>query len=233
MIKAFIFDMDGLLVETESVHIAAFERFMRERGISIPDGYVRSFVGFSIRHNVERMQREMGLQGDIDALARERNRLYLEMLTAEPRAPLPGVAEAFRFAETNRLKKAVCSTSVREQLDAVLPRLLTALGIRTDAYEWFDSTISGSDISVPKPAPDIYLECARRLQLEPAECLAFEDSMAGAKSATAAGMPLVVVPNEFCPRDAVWPTPYVCKSLKVVFCEGLVAASADGVRITG
>jgi len=232
MIKAFIFDMDGLLVETESIHIAAFERFMRERGISFPDGYVRSFVGFSIRHNVERMKREMGLEGEVEALARERNNLYLRMLSAEPIAPLPGVAEAFRFAQSHALKKAVCSTSVREQLDVVLPRLLTGLGIAAPAYEWFDGTISGSDVTVPKPAPDIYLECARRLQLEPAECLAFEDSMAGAKSATAAGMPLVVVPNEFSPRDAAWPTRYVFGSLESVFRDGLLAVTGDGVRIT-
>lgn len=232
MINAFIFDMDGLLVETESIQIRAFEEFMAAKGLDSAPGYADSFVGFSIRNNIQRLQSELGLSGRTDDLVAERNALYLEMLAASAVEPLPGVAALFGFAEENALKTAVCSSSDRAQLDIVLPRLLAALGRNPRPNACFDAIVCGNDVQHLKPAPDLYLECARRLALPPERCLAFEDSRAGALSAHAAGMPLVVVPNHFSRAVADWPTPSVFPSLADSLASGLITAAGGVVSLS-
>ena len=222
MIKAFIFDMDGLLVETESIHIAAFEEFLRGKGISPPEGYTEGLVGFSIENNVETIKRDLGLTGDTMALAKERKALYLEMLAKSRLDVLPGVAEMVAFAEEKGLKKAVCSSSDREQLDIILPKVLSGLGKTQRVEEFFDVTVSGEGIEHLKPAPDIYLSCAAALGVGPEECVAFEDSLVGARSAVAAGMEVVVAPNPFSGGVREWPTRHVFRSLLAAVEDGLL-----------
>ena len=243
MIEALIFDMDGLLVETESTHIRAFEEFMAGKGLSAPAGFADSLVGFSVTDNVERMKRELGLRGDTATLVAERNTLYLNIVKRTPFRALPGVDQLFMLAYDRRLKIGVCSSSERAQLDVVLPILLHDLRRPQRPHEFFHAIVSGGDGLRPKPAPDLYLECARRLGVPPERCLAFEDAPAGAQAAAAAGMLLVVVPNPYVPKDHRWPTPHVftslaqvpaagilepLKGLRLLTCKG--AAAASGMR---
>jgi len=223
-IAAFVFDMDGLLVETESIHVRAFEEFMRRRGKALPPGYAAKLVGYSIADNIELLKRDVGLAGDTDALARERSDLYLEMLKTERIEPMPGVRELLDFAERQRMKKAVCSSSERAQLDAILPRMLAALGRRASPEEFFAAVISGDGRARPKPAPDLYVKCAAAMGLEPGRCLAFEDSLAGAQAAAAAGMRVIAVPNLYSRGVAGWPASRVLSSLEKVLSEGVVTA---------
>ncbi len=231
MIEAFIFDMDGLLVDSETVHVLAFEGFMRAKGIDAPPGYADTLVGYSVARNIERLKREFGLSGDTQALVEERNALYLDMLLGGPLAPLPGVAEVFDFAQRHGLRRAVCSSSERRQLDAVLPRLLASLSREPEPRAFFDAIVCGEDVEHAKPAPDLYLLSADRLRLPPERCLAFEDSVVGAQSAAAAGMPLVVVPNRFVPAGTVWPTPRVVASLGDALEHGIVTAGVGRVEL--
>ena len=106
------------------------------------------------------------------------------------------------------------------------------MGRPADPEEFFDAIVCGSDVEHLKPAPDIYIECARALGMKPCECLAFEDSTAGAASAAAAGAALVVVPNEYSRDVAVWPTEHVAASLQDVLDGGLLAVGPEAVRLT-
>ena len=233
MIRAFIFDMDGLLVETESIHMRAFEQWLGSKGIKPPAGYTKRLVGASIADNIAMLQRDLGLAGDARSLARERNDVYLRMLAASEIKPLPGVRELLAFAEERGLLKAVCSSSDREQLDIVLPRVLASLGKDATPQEYFDAVVSGEGMKHLKPAPDIYLSCAAALDAAPRQCLAFEDSLAGARSAAAAGMAVIAAPNPFSSGVTEWPTRYVVKTLEEVLPKGLVEAGPDGEVLIG
>jgi beta-phosphoglucomutase-like phosphatase (HAD superfamily) len=222
MLAAFIFDMDGLLVETEGTHILAFREFLAARGLDAPDGFVDSLVGFSVADNVERMKRELGLTGDTAALVAERNAMYIDLVKRTPLSALPGVDQLLIHAHDHRLKTGVCSSSQRTQLDVVLPLLLHGLKRPQRPHDFFDAIVSGEDAPRPKPAPDLYLECARRLALPPARCMAFEDAPAGAEAAAAAGMRLVVVPNPYVSKSHRWPTPHVFASLLEVLTAGIL-----------
>jgi len=228
MIRAFIFDMDGLLVETESIHIRAFEKWLRSKGIEPPAGYAEKLVGASVASNIAMIKRDFGLEGEPGRLARERNDAYLKMLKTCDIAALPGVEELFAFAEEHGLLKAVCSSSDREQLDVVLPRILGARGRGERPDEYFDAVVSGESARHLKPAPDIYLACAEALAVAPEQCLAFEDSVVGAQSAAAAGMAVIAAPNPFSAGVREWPTPYVVGTLEEVLERGLVRAGSDG-----
>jgi HAD superfamily hydrolase (TIGR01509 family) len=228
IIKAFVFDMDGLLVETESIHMRAFAEFLRRNGVSPPPGYTASLVGLSIADNIETIKRDFGVRGESAALARERNALYLEILEASRIEPLPGVAEMFEYASTHGLKRAVCSSSERAQLNVVLPRLVNALKEATKPEEFFDVIVSGDGIGNLKPAPDIYLACAKALGLAPAECVAFEDSPFGVEAAVGAGMHAVAVPSPFTKNAKAWRTPCVVDTLLDVLEDGIVRTDSAG-----
>jgi beta-phosphoglucomutase-like phosphatase (HAD superfamily) len=228
VVRAFIFDMDGLLVETESIHVRAFEEFMRRKGLKPAPDYAATLVGLPVADNIEKMKRDFGFAGDTAALARERNALYLEIIAATDIEPLPGVGEAFEFALRHGLRKAVCSSSEQAQLDAILPRMLVALGKSEQPREYFDAVVSGDGIERLKPAPDIYLRCAAALGFAPGECLAFEDSLVGTQAAVAAGMPVVAVPNRYSQGVREWPTGRVAGSLLEAFRKGLVRADGSG-----
>ena len=234
IIKAFIFDMDGLLVETESIHMRAFDEFLRRNGVSPPPGYAAGLVGLSIADNIETIKRDFRLPGGNAALARERNALYLEILEASRIEPLPGVAETFEYASAHGLKRAVCSSSERAQLDVVLPRLLDALKVAAKPAEFFDAIVSGDGIGRLKPAPDIYLACAKALGLAPAECVAFEDSPFGVEAAVGAGMHAVAVPSPFTKNAKGWRTPCVVDTLIDALKDGIVGTDSAGrVCFTG
>jgi len=226
--------MDGLLVETESIHIRAFEEFMRRKGLKPSPGYAATLVGLPVEHNIEGMKRDFGLQGDTAALARQRNAIYLEVLGKSEVVPLPCVGELLSFAAKRGLKRAVCSSSEGAQLKAVLPRLLSALGKSAAPEDFFDTVTSGDGIANLKPAPDVYLRCAGALGIEPPECLALEDSLVGVQAAAAAGMPVVAVPNPHAPPVGQWPTPYVVDSLCEVLARGILRDEGDrGVLLAG
>lgn len=229
MIEAFIFDMDGLLVETETVHMRAYGEMLRRHGVAMPPGYDKTLVGKGIRANVERIKGELGLSGDADALVRERNDIYLEMMANEPVRPLPGVAELFDFAGTNSLKRALCTSSERRQMAFLVPRILRALGRPSEPDSFFHVLICGDDVAAVKPAPDIYLACGERLDVLPQNCLVFEDSFAGSTAANLAGMPVVAVPNPFSRDITGWPTPFVLSSLKEALDKGIIRSEGGKV----
>ena len=223
--------MDGLLVETESIHVRAWQEFLRLRGIEAPKGFCESLVGTSIRDNVITSQRVLGLEGDVKELTRERDAFYLEMLEKEDLTPLPGVPALFDLAETSRLPLAVCSSSPPDQLAVILPRVLEATGRAPRPEEFFDVMVCGQDVIHQKPAPDIYVKCAGELGVPPGECLTFEDSVAGAAASAAAGMTVIVVPNPFVDDNHRWPSPYVFGSLEEALESGGLRLEAGGVML--
>lgn len=222
MPRALIFDMDGLLVESESIHITAWDAFLRIKGIEPPPGFSASLVGTSIRDNTITAKRRLGLPGDVDDLTRERDAFYLDMLRHENLEPLPGVPALLDLAEKSGLPLAVCSSSPFDQIDTILPKVLQATGRDTNPRAFFDVIVSGSNVTHQKPAPDVYLLCAEKLNIPPETCLAFEDSVAGAEAASAAGMTVIVAPNHFTDSSHDWPTPYVFPTLENFLARGLL-----------
>ncbi|HET7043456.1 MAG TPA: HAD family phosphatase [Gaiellaceae bacterium] len=191
-IEAVVFDMDGVLIDSEHVWDDVRERLARERGGRWHPGAQRDMMGMSSPEWSRYMHERIGLAEPPEEI----NRLVVErMLERYADGPplLPGAVEAVeRLGAVWPL--AVASSSNRELIDAVLRA--TPLG------RLFRLTVSSEEVARGKPAPDVYLEAARRLGVEPSRCAAVEDSHNGIAAAKAAGMRTLAIPNpRFPPGD--------------------------------
>jgi HAD superfamily hydrolase (TIGR01509 family) len=192
VIDAVVFDLDGVLIDSEQVWDTAREQLVRERGGRWHDRAQRDMMGMSSNEWSRYMHDELGLPeaaDDInDEVVRRMTGLYREHLPL-----LPGAREAVeRLAEGRPL--GLATSSNRPILELVLE--LAAL------EEYFQVTVSSEEVGRGKPAPDVYLEAARRLGVAAERCAAIEDSHNGIRSAHAAGMRVVAIPNREFPPDA-------------------------------
>ena len=191
MIEAAVFDLDGLLIESEEVWDAVRERYVREQGGRYDSEVQRTMMGMSAPEWSRYLHDVAGVPGEPDAINAE----VVRRLLAEYRGELPllpGAVDAVRRIAA-RFPLALASSSNREIIDAVLE--LAGIADR------FQATVSSEEAARGKPAPDVYLEAARRLGVESARCAAVEDSNAGIRSAKAAGMRVIAIPNRSYPPD--------------------------------
>jgi HAD superfamily hydrolase (TIGR01509 family) len=190
-IQAVVFDLDGVIVDSEHVWDAAREALARERGGRWHEGAQQDMMGMSSVEWSRYMHDVIGLKDPPEEISAE----VVRRLEATYRAELPlidGATEAVaRLAE--RWPLAVASSSNRPIIDLVL-------GL-SDLDRFFRATVSSEEVPRGKPAPDVYLEAARRLGTDPQRSAAVEDSRNGILSASAAGMRVVAIPNTRFPPD--------------------------------
>ncbi|HEY7206653.1 MAG TPA: HAD family phosphatase [Gaiellaceae bacterium] len=191
MIQAVVFDLDGVLVASEEVWDEVRKRFVRERGGRYDAEVQRALMGMSSTEWSRYLHDVAGVPDEPEAINEEVVRLMLERY--RQRLPLieGAVAAVERIAA--RWPLGLASSSNRELIDAALE--LSGLS------STFAATVSSEEVARGKPAPDVYLETARRLGADPARCAAVEDSHGGIRSAKAAAMRVVAVPNPSYPPD--------------------------------
>ena len=191
MLHAVVFDLDGVLIQSEEVWDDVRETYVRERGGRYDDEVQRAMMGMSSTEWSRYLHDAAGvpdLPAEIDA------EVVRRMLDAY-RSHLPlidGAVDAVRRLGAE-FTLAVASSSNRPLIDAVLD----AAGIAG----CFAASVSSEEVARGKPAPDVYLEAARRLGTEPSCCTAVEDSHGGIRSAKAAGMRVLAIPNPTYPPD--------------------------------
>jgi HAD superfamily hydrolase (TIGR01509 family) len=184
-IEAVVFDLDGVIVDSEHVWDAAREALARERGGRWHEGAQQDMMGMSSLEWSRYMHDVIGLKDPPEEISAEVAR-RLEATYREELPLIDGATEAVaRLAE--RWPLAVASSSNRPIIDLVLE--LSGLD------RFFRATVSSEEVSRGKPAPDVYLEAARRLGADPERSAAVEDSSSGILSARAAGMRVVAIPN--------------------------------------
>jgi HAD superfamily hydrolase (TIGR01509 family) len=191
-ITAVVFDLDGVLIQSEEVWDTVREQFTRERGGRYDEEIQRAMMGMSSTEWSRYLHDTAGVPDEPEEINAE---VVRRMLRAyEDELPLIGGAQdaVRRLAEDFAL--AVASSSNRPLIDAVLRA--------AELEQYFDATVSSEEVAHGKPAPDVYLEAARRLGVEPARCTAIEDSHGGIRSAKAAGMRVIAIPNPSYPPDA-------------------------------
>lgn len=191
-VRAVVFDLDGVILETEEVWDEVRESLVRERGGRWTDRAQADMMGMSSTEWSRYMHDALGLKEPPEeinrAVVRRMLERYKERLPLIDRAP-----EAVRrLAE--RWPLGLASSSNRELIDLVLD--LSGLAPS------FSATVSSEEVARGKPAPDVYLEAARRLGVDPSRCAAVEDSASGIRSAHDAGMFVVAIPNRSFPPSA-------------------------------
>lgn len=191
MTSAVVFDLDGVIVDSEQVWDEVREQYARERGGTYSARSTRDMMGMSSVEWSRYMAEVVGVPGTPEQINADIVALMLERYGEAP--PLiPGAVEAVRRIAA-RWPLAIASSSNPELIEVVV----RAAGLG----DVFEIAVSSQEVPRGKPAPDVYLEAARRLGAEPVRCGAVEDSHNGIRSAKAAGMRVVAVPNPHFPPD--------------------------------
>jgi len=208
MISSVIFDLDGLLADTEGLHCQAYQMALAESGVVLgqtdyAEHWVRHGLGISDWVTVH------GLDLDPFALRLRKSEHYLALLTSSLH-PMEGALELLAGLN-GKLRIALASSSYRDAIDGVLARL--------DISHYFETIVSGLDVERVKPAPDIFLETASRLGVGASECVVLEDAEKGVIAADLAGMRCIAVPNDLTKHHDFSRATRVCRSLNEVTIE--------------
>ena len=183
--RAVIFDMDGLLIDSERVILDCWRNVAAEQALSLDDGLWLSMVGMHDAACTELLARLLG-PGKAERLSIDCK--YRYDLLVEQGLPLKdGAIELLRDLSTRGVPLAIATSTRRE-------RALVKLA-RCGIDHYFDAIATSSDVEHPKPAADIYLLAAKRLGVPPENCTALEDSEMGVRAAAAAGMAVIQVPD--------------------------------------
>ena len=212
VIAAAIFDLDGLLADTECLHCRAYQMALSEHGIDLLDAdYAEHWVRYG--NGISDWVILRGLPVDPQALRLRKTTHYLDLLATSLR-PMDGALELLEFLH-GKVRLALASSSYRDSVEAVIGGLAIA--------QFFEVIVTGLDVAHVKPAPDIFLKAARDLDVPPSRCLVFEDAEKGVIAAHRAGMRCIAVPNDYTRHHDFSSATRVCSSLREIT-PGVLAA---------
>jgi beta-phosphoglucomutase family hydrolase len=193
MLKAVIFDMDGVIVNTELIHSEAFENILSEYGVT-PEKNMHGTVHEAGKTTPE-VWEDLKIKYDFEASTEELTAKKRDVMTTvinKGLEPLPGLIELLKELSNHTILLAVASSAQENRIVTILEMVGIA--------KYFKVIISADDVEQRKPAPEPYEKAARLLGVEPADCVVIEDTEIGITSAKAAGMKAIAVPNEYTKR---------------------------------
>ena len=185
-VRAVIFDLDGTLIDSEPNYCLADQEVLARYGVPFSESDNNRYLGLSCMSMMRDLVQRHGLPVTPEALGEERNRVYLGIAEHATRV-FPGMAAFLDRLVGQGIPVAVASGSTRE----VLRRLLPAVGLGST----FAQVVSAEEVAHGKPAPDVFLETARRLGVAPADCVVVEDAGPGVEAAHRAFMRCIAVPT--------------------------------------
>lgn len=180
MLKAVLFDMDGVIIDSEPQHARAAVLTLEKYNVNIPVDYAYSFIGTTTYHMCKKIIEEFSIPITPEELLKGMEETKERLRQAEGYIVIPYIIELMKDLKSHGIKMIIASSSSAASIRDVMKSL------RID--DIFQEYISGTDVSLPKPAPDIFVAAARLLGVEPKECLVIEDSYNGVTAAAAADM---------------------------------------------
>ncbi|MDE5951108.1 MAG: HAD family phosphatase [Acetatifactor sp.] len=186
--KAFLFDLDGTLVDSMWIWKKIDIEYLGRFGLELPDNLQASIEGMSFSETALYFKERFSIPDSLEEMKADWNRMAWEKYTQE--VPLkPGVRDFLTYYRARGVKMAVATSNSQELAKAVL----AAHGLS----DFFDTVVTGCEVAHGKPWPDIYLEAAARLGVDAGECLVFEDVVAGIQAGKSAGMKVAAVEDAY------------------------------------
>lgn len=204
-IKAVIWDMDGVIADSGPYHLAAWQEILGKRGVKFTAGDFKHSFGLR-NDNIIRNTLGKISQAEVDAIAREKEATF-RRLAGRKIKPLPGALELLRTLKKEGFRMAIASSTSSENIELVTDTLGTA--------DCFQAVVTGHDVTEGKPNPQVFLLAARRLGVEPTNCLVIEDAVVGVTAAKRAGMYCLAVTNTH-PRQKLKEADLIVDSLEKV-----------------
>src|SRR3990170_2647224 len=192
MIKAVIFDMDGVMIDSEPLWEKAERILLARRGIDYNPTYRDKIVGLNQKDSGRLLKETFNLPETIEELLAERIEILLPLYEKELEL-VPGLITILKEVKESGFLLALASSSPYKVINFVLGKF--------SLNEFFSVVVSGESVEFGKPHPDIYLYTAKKLRVEPEECVVIEDSINGVKSAKSAGMLCIAIPDKRLSRN--------------------------------
>ena len=189
---AFIFDMDGVIIDSEPIHARAKLAVLEEYGVKLenPRAELEAFVGRSAKDFWQTMKARYPdiLKPEWYVLAARKQEIYMGIMASDKTIkPIEGVVDLLQRIRDKGYRIALGTSSVRIRAESVLRQL--------GVIDFFEEIATSDEVERAKPAPDIYLKAAEKLGLEPKDCNVVEDAAAGVRAAKAAGMYCIAIIN--------------------------------------
>ena len=185
--QAVIFDMDGVLVDSEPLHFAITNAVLGRRGASIDRAFYDQRLGMPEVDFFRDITVHLGLREAPEDLARERIRELMAVLASEALLPTDGALECLLILRADGRRLGLATSAAHAQMDLIVDRF----GLRSV----LSALVSVEEVARGKPEPDLFLEAARRLAVAPDECIVVEDAVHGVRAARAAGMAVLALPG--------------------------------------
>lgn len=187
-VKACLFDMDGTLLNSMHIWKDIDIEFLAMYGYELPPTLQKEIEGMSFRETAQYIQAKFNLPSTIEEIMDTWNKMAFQKYAEEIEFK-EGAFAFIKMLKEKGIRTAICTSNSRE--------LVNAVGEHLGFIPYFDTIITSCEVGAGKPAPDIYLEAARRLGASPEECLVFEDIVVGLTSGKRAGMRLCAVEDDF------------------------------------
>lgn len=188
-IKAVIFDLDGLLIDSEPAWYEADTAFFAKHGVTFTEELNHKIFGMGLRDGIELLKKEEGLKGNTEELMQGRREAFLKVFLKKPRL-LDGAREIVETVHSTGYKAAIATGGhTVDTIKAILKQL--------NIEKYFKVLVSSDLVEKGKPEPDVYVYTANKLKTDPKHCLVFEDSPNGVKAGKAAGMKVIGVNADF------------------------------------
>ena len=178
--KAVIFDMDGVIIDSEPIHFEVDMQTMREFGVNISKDELNKYVGTTNEYMLNDLINKYKIQKSIKEILEYKMELTIRRIKETKINAISGIPELLISLKHNNIKTAIGSSSPKELIITVIEKF--QLG------KYFDCIVSGDEVKEGKPKPDIYLEVSKRIGVNPEECIVIEDSRNGVLAAKNAGM---------------------------------------------
>lgn len=207
MIKGILFDMDGVLADSEQYICKAAVMMFDEMGLKVEPDDFKPFIGTGENRYIGGVAEKYGVSVDIEKVKARTYEIYISLIKGKLK-PLPGASGFVHRSREKGLRLALATSADRIKMEANL----NEIGIPPSL---FDATITGLDVERKKPFPDIYIKAAAKIGLNPKECLVVEDAVSGIKAAVNAGCRCLAVAGSF-DRAMLEEADWICDTLENV-----------------
>jgi HAD superfamily hydrolase (TIGR01509 family) len=184
-----IFDLDGVIVDTEPIYSEAMQKLAEKRGKEFTLEIKRKVMGTAGLISMSVMKKSLGLTESPEELLKERGKIYQKLLYEQGVKPMQGIFNAINVMNRLGLRKAIASSSRLEWIEFPLNELNLA--------NEFDVIVHGNEVKYGKPAPDIFILALKKLGLPSDRCIVLEDTVVGVQSAKGAKIKCIAIPNQY------------------------------------
>lgn len=193
MIKAVIFDMDGLMIDSEVVTYRCYQEVMAKMNETISLEFYKTLLGKSPAHGKKRFEEDYGTEFPFDQVIKDVHIRMNEIFETEGVPLKKGLIELLSYLKDNNYKTIVATSSHRERVDRILKQ--------ANITQYFDDVICGNEVKNGKPAPDIFLAACSKLGVQNDEAVVLEDSEAGIQAAYSGDIKVICVPDMKYPEE--------------------------------